>query len=355
MSLDHLRSVEREIKETVTATAQENRVTDNDLNWNGTGGIPWVHLPSIYPSALPPMDEECLLNYLYQTSIKRSDLIDVMTTEGLYLVNKRFYTWLQKQIDLDCQLVGNTLLNYFKTQQFAKSSVSISSMSMTAVVTSSAVRDDGDDDVDDNAGGGGKEKRGKKNKKSGNAGGGGGGGGGKKSESKKKVSKTNQQSDSLETTSHSSVLAALAPYLDDHRLIGLLREWCQPIVDFSEGRVRSDSQSLDGDEVSDPDGTDDLLMPLYVGLWEIFKDTSQDHYKAVAIRAKDEASQVTLSSFALPFLCADGHCVQGGSTDRMKKEQERDRKFEVMWNELQIAIKGLAALENRSGMLLEHS
>jgi hypothetical protein len=35
----------------------------------------------------------------------------------------------------------------------------------------------------------------------------------------------------------------------------------------------------------------------------------------------------------------------------MKREQERDRKFEVMWNELQIAIKGLAALENRSDIL----
>lgn len=31
----------------------------------------------------------------------------------------------------------------------------------------------------------------------------------------------------------------------------------------------------------------------------------------------------------------------------MKKEQERDKKFEFMWNELQVIIKGLNTIENR--------
>lgn len=31
----------------------------------------------------------------------------------------------------------------------------------------------------------------------------------------------------------------------------------------------------------------------------------------------------------------------------MKKEQERDKKFEFMWNELQVIIKGLGTIENR--------
>lgn len=31
----------------------------------------------------------------------------------------------------------------------------------------------------------------------------------------------------------------------------------------------------------------------------------------------------------------------------MKKEQERDKKFEFMWNELQVVIKGLSVIENR--------
>jgi hypothetical protein len=287
-----LRSVERELNETVAATAQENQVTDSDVNWNGTGGIPWIHLPSSYPSGLPQLDEDALLNHLYETSIKRSDLIDVMTTEGLYLVNKRFYTWIQKQIYLDCQLVGNTLLNQFKTQ-IAKS-VSISSVSMSSMLQSV---NKSQELVEDETGGRGKKgKKGSKSKgldeselqvpssaKS---------GGGKKSESKKKNSKTNQSSNSELSSSQPSVLTALAPYVDGNRLIGLLRGWCQPIVDFSEGRVRSDSDSLD--EVSSDD-SNDILMPFYVGLWELLRDTSQDHYKAVALRAKDEALQVTTS------------------------------------------------------------
>jgi hypothetical protein len=34
----------------------------------------------------------------------------------------------------------------------------------------------------------------------------------------------------------------------------------------------------------------------------------------------------------------------------MKKEQERDKRFEVMWNELQVVVKGLTAVENRPSL-----
>ena len=44
--------------------------------------------------------------------------------------------------------------------------------------------------------------------------------------------------------------------------------------------------------------------------------------------------------------------VQGGLTNRMKKEESRDKKFDSMWTELYVVCKGLAVLEDRYALPL---
>lgn len=278
MPLDTIKPVERQLKEVATATPQDNVSNEGDLDWNGTGGIPWLHVPTAIPSGLPSVDEEPLLNYILETGNCRDDIIEIPTSDGLYFVNKRFFSWIQKCIENDCQQVEKTLLIYFKSQ--VEKSVSISSNTHTGSLVAHLPDDD-----EGNSG------RGKKGKKGGKARGVAepetiiSSGSGKKSESKKKALK-----DSVEQP---SIMNTISPYIEDHRMISLLKEWCQQISDFSEGIVHSDSESFDDEEESSH-----LLDPLYFGLWEMLRDSSTEKYKAVANRAKEEAAQVLLRGSA---------------------------------------------------------
>jgi hypothetical protein len=270
---------------------QEGRhLNDTDIQWDGTGGVPWVHLPSILPSGLPSVDEEPLLKTIFQTSVRRAELVDVSTAEGLYLVNRRFYVWLQAQIELDSQRVGNTLLNQFKAQ--VEKSVSISSVSMSSTVQVTQRHEDLEEDI-------GRGKKGKKGPKTAAVAAESDSHppvpkGGKKSEPKKKAQKANQTSNASEPSASVSS-TSLSPFVEDERLVGLIKEWCQPIVDFLEGRIRSDSR----DSIDEASEDSAVWTPLYVGLWESLKERSLDLYSRVAAKAKEEAAQVHCAPLTL--------------------------------------------------------
>jgi hypothetical protein len=272
-----------------------------DVPWDGTGGVPWILLSSIYPSGLPVVDEEPLLKTIFQsTAVRRADLVDVNTTEGSYLVNRRFYAWLQKQIESDSQRVGNTLLLQFKAQ--GEKSMSISSVSISSSSTIHVTPRHRDDIIDEEPSSHGRGKKAKKGSKGATRAGDDTEppmpsvavkSGKKSSDLKKKGQRGNTVSEVI-PSSTASASTSLSPFVEDHRLVGLVKDCCRPLVDFLEGRVRSDSRDSI-DEASEEEEDSEVWTALYVGLWESLKEQSLDLYHRVAAKAKEEASQVSLS------------------------------------------------------------
>lgn len=306
----------------MNATPQENLSNDIEIKWDGTGGIPWLHIPSFYPSGLPSSDEDSFLSNFFQlSSIKKSDIIEVNTSTGLYFLNKNFYSWIQKEIYHDGQQLEVILLTYFKSQ--IEKSLSISSIGVSAKGAQSTTRID---DYDSEEEGGRGKKGGKKGKKGKNSDDNEpqqqqsqqsqSKGSGKKSNSsnidnnnssnnnnKKKNSsqkgnnsdKSNQHSSSTSFTNNPSnnINVVLGPYIEDRRMIGLIRQWCQPIVDFTEGKISSNSLSEDSSVDENSVSIDnDEIQSLYLAIWELIKDSTLDMYKKIANKAKDEAAQV---------------------------------------------------------------
>ena len=248
-----------ELKELSSVQPTDTPQSPPPQTWDGTGGIPWLHLADSLPPALTDADVACMWKHMQTSSwlsvTERSSVLLVEASDGLYLVNKAFIAGLAKQFETDAENMCAVLTRDLKAKVASKTALSIASnacvtgSSLSGSAAAATAEEDWEEDGPPAKGG---KKRnttikGKKvSKKSvrvaSNKTESGGGGGGSSSLGAESV----------------SVETLIAPYIAEERLLRLLREWCANLLAFTsiKGTGGDDDEAVGGEMAPMLEGTE---------------------------------------------------------------------------------------------------